>query len=271
VSKDLNNKVDNTLANMRAPFPSKEASWERLSARIGESEITSGRNLRPAWIGIAASIALAIGFFTFFSSSPVEVSTQLAEHSVHVLPDGSTVTLNADSRLKYDAKTFEDERMLELSGEGFFEVKKGSSFKVQTNQGTVTVLGTSFNVFDRSELFEVTCETGKVAVESGVDKVILTPGLKANNSTGALIEGQRDVVSNAWIAGSYAFVEDNLETVLEEVERQFAVDISIPDLSGRLFTGEFDSKDLETTLTVICEPMGLNYSIDGESIVITIK
>jgi len=256
---------------MRAPFPSKEASWERLSTRIGESESTSRRNFRPAWIGIAASIALAIGFFTLFSSSPVEVSTQLAEHIVHVLPDGSSVTLNADSRLSYDAKTFEDQRILELSGEAFFEVEKGSSFKVQTQQGTVTVLGTSFNVFDRDALFAVTCETGKVAVESGTDKVILSPGLKADNSKGALTEELRDVASNAWIMGSYAFVENNFEAVLEEVERQFAVDISNPDLSGRLFTGEFDSKDLETTLTVICEPMGLDYSIDGESIVITIK
>jgi len=258
------------LANMRAPFPSKEASWERLSARLGEGE-SSKRSLRPLWIGAAASIALAIGVFSLFNSQEVLITSDIAEHQEHVLPDGSVVSLNASSSLKYDASSFEEDRLLELDGEAFFEVEKGSSFKVVTDQGTVTVLGTSFNVCDRREFFEVTCMTGKVAVAKGNDNVILTPGLATNNMHGSLSSAFSEKGTDGWRQGNYSFMEDNLEFVLEEVERQFGMNMKMPDLSGRLFTGEFDIKDLETTLTVICEPMGLDYTIDEKTKVITIK
>ena len=256
---------------MRAPFPSKEASWERLSARIGADEHVSQKSLRPLWIGIAASIALAVGFFSIFSSSEVALATQLAEHQVHVLPDGSTVTLNADTRLSYDENSFDEDRTLTLDGEAFFEVKKGSSFKVSTDQGTVTVLGTSFNVCDRAQFFEVTCVTGKVAVDDGQQQIVLTPGLATNNKTGGITEAFAETGTDAWRTGAYFYVADDLAFVLEEVERQFGVDLKMPDLSGRLFTGEFNSEDIETTLTLICGPMGLDYSMDEETRVITIK
>lgn len=256
---------------MRAPFPPKEASWERLSARIGVDEPVSQKNLRPLWIGIAASIALAIGFFSLFSTSDVAVVTQLAEHQVHILPDGSTVTLNADTRLSYNEDTFDVDRTLTLDGEAFFEVKKGSSFKVITDQGSITVLGTSFNVCDRDQFFEVACVTGRVRVEDGQQDVILTSGLATNNKTGAIAEAFSETGTDAWRTGTYSYVADELEFVLEEVERQFGVNLKMPDLSGRLFTGEFDSEDIETTLTLICEPMGLDYSMDEETRVITIK
>ncbi len=271
MSEGINKKVDELLANMRAPFAPKEASWERLSSRLGVEENISKRSLRPAWIGIAASIALAIGLFTLFASQGVEISTRTAEHVEHVLPDGSIVTLNASSVLSYEAGSFETDRMLSLDGEAFFEVQKGSSFKVQTDQGVVTVLGTSFNVCDREDFFEVTCKTGKVAVENGRENITLTPGQATNNLSGSLSAAFSEEHTDGWIHGQYSFVEDDLGFVLKEVERQFAVDMRLPDLSGRIFTGEFDSKDLETTLTVICEPMGLDYRIDEEIIVITIK
>lgn len=271
MSEEINRKVNELLANMRAPFGPKEASWERLSSRIGIEVGAKDRSLRPVWIGVAASIVFAIGLFTLFSNQDVNITAEAAEHVEHILPDGSIIILNANSLLSYDAGSFESDRTLNLDGEAFFEVKKGSSFKVQTDQGVITVLGTSFNVCDRADFFEVTCKTGKVAVNTDTENIILTPGLATNNASGSLSEAFSEENTDGWRYGEYSFVEDDLEFVLEEVERQFAMDMKLPDLSGRLFTGEFDSKDLETTLTVICEPMGLNYSIDEETIVITIK
>lgn len=257
---------------MRAPFASKEASWDRLMTRIEVQDQGPRRSKRWAWTGIAAGVALAMGVYTMLDGgADMNVATGLAEHQVHTLPDGSVVTLNAQSSLQYNADDFATDRSLVLDGEAFFQVEKGSSFAVETDKGTVTVLGTSFNVHDRGELLEVTCMTGRVAVDDGESRVVLTPGLACNNEQGRLSEAFAEADTHGWMSGSYNYEEENLTAVLEEVERQFGMEMQLPDLSGRLYTGEFDSQDLETTLTVICGPMGLDYSIAGQTVMITLK
>lgn len=273
MSEDINKKIDRVLSDMRAPFPSKDASWDRLMNSIEMNEAASASpSHRYTLVAAAASVLFIIGLLFFMTSDVERVSTQLAEHRTIELPDGSTVHLNAGSYIEFDEDDFIETRELELDGEAFFKVQKGSSFDVITDQGTVRVLGTSFNVCDRADFFEVTCETGKVSVSHEGEEVILTPGLATHNKRGKLAPAFSANVASDWIKGSFDFEDETLDFVFEELERQFAVDVISTGLEQRSFTGEFDSSDLETALTVICQPMGLEYQIkDNSQIVITLK
>ena len=98
-----------------------------------------------------------------------------------ILPDGSIAQLNGSSTLKYHPYWWNISRNISLEGEAFFEVAKGSKFSVESKNGTTSVLGTSFNIYARSNQYEVVCVTGKVWVENATGEVstIITPNQKA--------------------------------------------------------------------------------------------
>ena len=128
---------------------------------------------------IAASVALVmITVFQLFNLKSTETYTAVKGANLEVeLPDGSLAILNSESSLIIDEGSFESEnREVELVGEAWFEVKKGSSFSVKASNGLVKVLGTSFNVYSREDEFEVICAEGKVLAKVGVNEATLTQG-----------------------------------------------------------------------------------------------
>ncbi len=100
----------------------------------------------------------------------------IAEKTAVELPDLSQVKLNAQSRLTFNKKSWNKKREVVLDGEAYFKVAKGSKFSVITKDGTVTVLGTQFNVKHRDNYFEVVCFEGSVGVEYKESSVTLKPG-----------------------------------------------------------------------------------------------
>ncbi|RMG26418.1 MAG: DUF4974 domain-containing protein [Bacteroidetes bacterium] len=260
------------------PFDEKQA-WQRfLSRREAEApavDPTAGRAFPWRWVaGLAAGLALlAMGYWLAMPSGSFQLQTQAAEHQRHTLPDGSVVLLNAESRLSYQARSWDKQRVLRLEGEAFFVVKKGSPFVVHTPQGQVQVLGTSFNVHDRGLRLEVACFTGKVQVSNSSlsDEVLLTAG------EGVAIKGQ-DVLPlqlevqdslPAWSSGRFRFHQASIREVLGEVSRQFDVRVQYlgPD---KIYNGGFDTHlGLEHALKMVCDPLNLAYDIKGR--VVTIK
>ena len=81
---------------------------------------------------------------------------------VVTLPDNSIVTLRGGSELSYAPYWWFADRSLQFEGEAFFDVEKGSSFTVQSDNGVTQVLGTSFSIYANDENYEVFCKTGKV-------------------------------------------------------------------------------------------------------------
>ena len=131
-----------------------------------------------ARVGVAAAILLLVGWFFYPTEKMMTYAIGQGQKVNATLPDGSTFTLNAESKLTYSRKKWENKRTLNLEGEAFFEVKKGSTFKVITPNGDVQVLGTKFNVRSRKNSFDVQCQSGKVDVISTKGKILqeLTPG-----------------------------------------------------------------------------------------------
>lgn len=241
---------------------SKEEAWQKLESKISESYSPKIISIsRRNWIiGIAASFILAVGAFFIFNqnSNQLTIATSLAEVRTVELPDGSVVHLNAESSVSFPKNGWNDVREVELVGEAFFEVKRGSSFTVFTDNGSVQVLGTSFNVRSRGALMQVACKTGKVKVASasGLSEQIITPGLTVSIENGLVsepIETRLDRI-DSWRNGQYDYESIPLEQVLNEVKRLYKVEIehdfSESELTSPITTTFSSLKDAAQTIAV---------------------
>ena len=211
--------------------------------------------------GIAASVLLLAGWFLWPKGSG-QVIYELAkgERKEVVLPDQSKVVLNAESRLTYDEQNWTKSRTLNLKGEAFFEVQKGSKFTVQTTNGSVEVLGTKFNVWSRKGALEVKCHSGKVAVSSSSKDVSqeLLPDDAIRLESGIVSKKWKIAKSQtpSWTSGVSRFKKVTLSRVLEELERQYKVRVEAPGINtDEIISCHFQHQDLKEALKTILTPL----------------
>ena len=228
---------------------------------------------RHGW-KVAAIVALMIGVFFVLWNRTETISAEYGQQLTYTLPDGSSVILNAGSEISFQHSGWINDREVQVEGEAFFEVEKGSPFEVTSALGTVEVLGTSFNVYAREEKFSVACFTGKVKVsdEKGQDAHVLIPGKgveTVGNQTRLYdFEPQKEV---AWRQGEFVFENVPLRGVLDELQRQYDLEIDLrADIEGRNYTGQFNNNDLQGALQMICLPMELAYKLEenGKKVII---
>lgn len=241
-----------------------------LNKKIGAggTEILNRKsaNLKINYRIYAAAAVIVLIFALWALWRPSRQTSIIAEkgsHTEYRFPDGSVVSLNADSKVTYSVKDFADERIVNLEGEAFFDIVKGEPFLVSTRNGDVKVLGTTFNVYTRDNTFRVSCLTGKVLVTAGDRSVTISPGESAETSGKDLISYGDDNIDKltGWINGEFYFENSSLNSVFEEIERQFNVKFEARDLNAKFFTGSFTDRDLVEALDIVCIPMGLKYEI----------
>jgi ferric-dicitrate binding protein FerR (iron transport regulator) len=214
------------------------------------------------WIlGIAASVILLFGLFFSLDDDMVTITTNYGEQRTVVLLDGSEVILNSKSTLVYDRDNWEDNRKLDLKGEGYFKVKKGSTFTVVTDNGDVNVLGTQFNVNSMNDLFEVVCFEGKVSVLTKKEKYTLLPAHTVRRINGFEAEQwETRAVNPTWINGESTFKSVPLKYVIESLEAQYNIIIHAKRVNTDLiYTGSFTHKDLNTALKTIFNSLQIRY------------
>lgn len=257
-----------SLAKLKAKRKAKGAD-----AGAGVKTKTRVRRLRPAhWAGIAASALLLLSLWFFWPAGEYNYVAAAAATERANLPDGSTIRLNAVSEVGFE--TTPEQRNVTLSGEAFFEVaKEDRPFTINTPLGQVTVLGTSFNVYSRGEEMRVTCSTGKVRVTftQNNDQYTLDPGM----SVSLLPDGSvnQEVITNEealdWLSGRSVFNLRPLSEVVEELERQFNLNISLPsniDTSERIQTA-FPHADATAALEILVSTLeGVTFEQDGNNV-----
>lgn len=196
-----------------------------------------------------------------------------------LLPDQSVATIAPGTKIQYEKKFSGTERRVQLSGNGFFKVKKKASqpFVVESGQITTTALGTSFRVVEHKEGVTVKLYTGKVVINKiGSTKnwsgpVYLLPGTamtfstKENKTTvfgftpeqdKRLMVAKKEMRQEIISATKEEMSFDNtpLEQVLKAIEKRYAVMIGYDQqhISGRYFTGKVLPTDsIEVILRVI--------------------
>ncbi|MEL6674767.1 MAG: FecR domain-containing protein [Bacteroidota bacterium] len=246
---------------------SKAEAWEMLNQKIQQpTPVVNMRRRYMLW-GSAVAAALALVFLLIpFSGGQTSYLAEVGSQSQVRLPDGSSAELNAGSEITLTEEDWQHERALNLTGEAFFEVKKGSKFVVTTDQISVEVLGTSFNVQARPQLSQVSCYTGKVRVvdNKSQQEIILTPGQTARWSKESGLQTTAEALSAKpeWLTGKFVYKNVPLSLVLDELERQF--NVSINHESTDEFSGGFDKSDLEQALYQVCSVMGLTYTFEDD-------
>jgi ferric-dicitrate binding protein FerR (iron transport regulator) len=241
---------------------------EAIFSKQEKPAVTKTVQFRSYFQAAAALILLLVGFYsvsTFLSNE--KMITGNASQTSLTLPDGSLVSLNSGSKLVWNEKKFNKNRLVTLSGEAYFEIKKGGEFIIKTENGNVQILGTQLNVFSREKEFWVSCLTGKVGVEAKNSSQILLPGEMAELTSQGL---EKRVVtevnqSAAWKEGVFYFDDKPLVSIFDEIERQFDVSIQFEGDTKRSITVSFTNKKLEETLDVVCIPMGLKYEVDNKN------
>lgn len=243
----------------------------RRDQNVKVARITSPKRIRLQWvISMAASLAIIL-LACVYLFKDIKINTSHGQQLVHVLPDNSKVYLNGNSRIQY-GKDFKDSRVIELDGEAFFEVKKGQTFSVHTSRGDVSVLGTSFNVFQRDQSLIVACKTGRVKVSENEKSVILEPGLRARLDRSELLVDTISIGNiGTWSDGESIFDKTSLKDVVASLAAQYNLEVMpLPDnVKDELYNGSFVHNDLDKALKMVFLPMNVSYTlVDGNTLVV---
>lgn len=183
-------------------------------------------------------IATSVGIWevAFNPTFPTHHVAQFGEWKTIDLPDGSTVYLNANSNLELaDNWEKESNRQVKLAGEAFFEVAKKpatkAKFQVITDNLTIEVLGTQFNVNTKSENTEVFLEEGKIKLDLGESDAMMTPGdfIAYSKTTKKIIENKKlkTDLPGTWRNGVLSIKEKTITEIGEKLTEIYGVQVVI--------------------------------------------
>jgi transmembrane sensor len=232
------------------------------------------------------------------------VETKMGTRSRLVLPDGTTVWLNAGSVLTYPSSFYSPNREVTLDGEAFFDVVKDPvhPFIVHASTMNIKVLGTSFNVkaYDKDKIMEATLIKGAVEVSRrdapNAPRIMLRPNEKlifhalppAKNvetipvfpsvsnvevTTLKPYKGSDDLIETAWVHNRLEFRGDSFEELASKMERWYNVRISFSDADMKQdkqfrFTGSFEKETVTQALDELKLTARFNYQTDSNDITI---
>ena len=209
----------------RAPDHYLVDDFETFKIQKETKNDTPTKVIRLPWIqklsSIAAIVVITLGlYYVFTSQSQTTITTQLAQKETVSLPDQSQVTLNAISSMSYSKDTWNEKRAVSLEGEAFFKVAKGAKFDVKTHDGVVSVLGTSFNVKQRDQFFEVSCYEGLVSVSYNNKLINLPAGNTFRLDHSIATQGTISGEGPQWINYRSVFSKVAIAEVFKELERE---------------------------------------------------
>lgn len=260
-------ELDKLQASIEVPYSkSRNEIWEAMQQKMTAEEIPI-RPVRPArrrlWL-VAAMVALLLGVGVLLRFYHHTFRTAPGQMVTLTLPDGSTVVLNAQSRLTYYSLWWRFSPKVSLAGEAFFKGHHSKWFSVKSDRGTVVVLGTSFDIYARHDNYRVVCFTGKVRVTSRTkNQIILTPGEKAVVSPYGDISFSKEIKTrdyNAWTNHQFVFTAVPLASVLKELARRYNVEIDLKKPVQANYTGNFSAEiPVEQALNIVCKPFGLTF------------
>ncbi|MFY9150391.1 MAG: FecR domain-containing protein [Prolixibacteraceae bacterium] len=256
-----------------------DAAWKNIESRIHPTSVpnqTRTRKLmtspffRMAAAAVFAAVLLISGYGLFYNrieaGKMMEITSAGEVLNTFTLPDGTLVSLNSDTRLKYPKHFGKNTREVSIEGEAFFEVKpnKNKPFIIHAGKAQVKVLGTSFNVsaYPETKMVEVIVATGEVQVMNKTDQtiqtneLILNPGDKGTlvySSNSLLKTTNQDPNFLSWKTHKLIFKATSLDEVVRNLEKVYKVNISLADtkLNGLLLTAQFNDYPLDFILQVI--------------------
>jgi transmembrane sensor len=323
VKKSLYQEIENFVPSLDPTSrPDFRHIFENIQTNISESapdeivnQFTEKR--KPFYLQILKIVAVVIpvfllgGFLSYFimEKEPIpenitytEIKAPFGARTEIVLPDGSTVWLNAGSKIKYMSVFNKDNREIQLSGEGYFKVSRNADlpFDVKTGDLSIEALGTEFNVksYDDEDIIETTLVEGKIAIYQGRKQrgsVYLEPHQQAlyvkynKNLTvrdlEAVKEARPDILNFrkgilyiaekidpvpivAWKENRLILKGEELSDLVIKLERKY--DVKFVFASEKLkqfrFTGTLENETLTQVLDVIKLSSPIGYTLQGKTV-----
>lgn len=263
------NKIKSQI-NQLQPNPSKKISLIPWIYRVA--------------ILLAFPLMIGIGWYLGTSTPSgngqmCEVTAPKGQISKCVLPDGTTVWLNAGSTIKYNPNLRNDLREVFLDGEAYFNVTKNihKAFVVNTQHSEVKVLGTVFNLkaYSDENLVETTLEEGSVEFSlkgTSGNKVILKPGEQVTLNViekKLTISKVEPYLHTAWKDGKFVFKDANLSTIIQKLEKLYDVRIHVENdsLLKLRFRGMFEyEQNIFSALEALEQTSNIYYRMNGRDI-----
>lgn len=194
------------------------------------------------------------------------------------LPDGTAVWLNSASSLRYPTAFQDKERLVELNGQGYFEIAPNATqpFKVKVNGGTaVQVLGTRFDImaYTDEQAVKTTLLQGAIRVQHGTLTKTLKPGQQAlTTAAGDDIAVQETDIQKVtgWRNGLFIFNHTDLPAILREVARWYDVEIvyKAPP-NKKLYGGGISRSMALADVLLFLEAGGTNhFKINGKQVIV---
>lgn len=253
--------------------------WQKVSDQTADLQPKSIKPL-PFWrqsrfvLKIAATVALVlVSLFViqyFQSESWVVQQSVAGQIKTVTLPDGSLVTLNGNSSIRYRQNWSDDPmRRVQLEGEAYFKVRNfgdgTTKFQVVTSDLTVEVLGTSFNVMSWEEETGVFLEEGQINIKlsNSADRELkLEPGeVMRYSAKEQKLEPPRTVANQlevSWKQGILEFQEASLEDILHRLASPNNLSYTILNeaLARREFTLRIPTEDMDVALDLLSKLTG---------------
>lgn len=189
-----------------------------------------------------------------------------------MLPDGTQVWLNAESSLSYPTRFEGAERIVELKGEGFFEVAHDAEhpFIVVTKGQRLKVLGTSFNLkaYTNEPAVVTTLVTGRVKLycDKATVAQVLSPGQQSVFAEDKFcVEDVDTKIFYAWKLGELRFRATPLDEVLREIERWYDIDIDYSTVPNgvKIHASIRKDKKLTAVIEALEKITDLKFDIQG--------
>lgn len=254
-----------------------------------------------------AFLAVLCGFLVWvFGGDPVperiEIVSERGMRKQIVLPDGTKVWLNADSRLSYDGMMEgSGPRNVWLEGEAYFDVRRNRHrpFTITTDKISIRVLGTTFNVkaYPDDRETEATLISGEIELsvnERPKEKILLKPSEKVavvdhpqagerqgdgdekritltiGNLSKVQLDDQEYIRETLWMDNKLVVKDETLEDILPKLERWYNVDITLKDprIRAYRYTATITEEDIHDVLEAMQLIKSFHFKVDSNDVII---
>jgi len=243
-----------------------EVDWTMVRQRIGSPYKLRHKaiSFRQYMLRIAAFVILAIGLslglikiFHTVAKDPLRYSSveSLEQVKSVTLPDGSMVTLNVNSSLRYNRSFNRDSRDIILQGEAYFEAEHNPKlpFRVYTGNSVVEVTGTRFSIFEDTAYVRVLVLSGSVSFQSSENPAVAT--IVSKDESGFMfrdntLEKHQQVNLNniSWKTGQLVFHKTPVESALQDIAHHFHQELLIETAIDDSLTAQFTEQTLDDIL-----------------------
>lgn len=240
--------TENSDTVAASDVPLEQGRWRRISLYIASA---------------VAVLLIAFSATAFLYTK--DINTARGKMIEISLPDGSVAQLSAGTSISYKPLLWWVRPSATLSGQAYFSGNHAKGLTIETQQGQIRVLGTTFVVNTLSTKLLVACLQGKVEFRNGTASALLTDNMQTVVDNGKIettkIVDKESIVG--WTKGIFSYDNKPLDEVVKDIERYYNINVESPaGIDTLRYSGRFtNDKAPQEVLSILGRPYGLTFNI----------